>query len=90
MAFQEIQEQADVVAAGIVVAAVREQGLDQFFGSLLSVVAEGFVVGTRSGGETINQDIAPRSTPRREGDLISGLCWRAQGTGSKEGITPRR
>ena len=44
MAFQEIQEQADVGAAGIIVAAVREQGLDQFFGSLLGVVAEGFVV----------------------------------------------
>ena len=45
---------------------------------------------TRSGVETINQTIAPRSTPHGEGDLISGLCWRAQGIGSKEGITPRR
>ena len=44
MAFEEIKEQTDVVAAGIVVAAMREQGLDQFFGGLLGVIAESFVV----------------------------------------------
>jgi hypothetical protein len=44
MAFQEIQEQTDVVAARVIVPMQGKQRLNQLFGRLLGVIAEGLVV----------------------------------------------
>ena len=69
MVYQKIQQQADAVAAGIVVTAMGQQGFEQLFGSLLGVIPEGFIVD----GGIIQQLLQHRLVLRRLAQQPTGL-----------------